>query len=127
MDIFRKPYTLRRFGEQTNVGGYLYSPYEDTQVTLNVQPLTSDELEVLPEGDRKVTRLKAYGAFPIKTADQSAGTIADRLLYHGRWFECESSFQWDHTLLAHYESQFVAVAESDTMEEGGAEIDTGSP
>lgn len=124
MDIFRKPYTLRSFGEQTNVDGYLYSPYEDAKVMLNVQPLTSNELEALPEGDRKVTRIKAFGAFPIKTADQATGTIADRLLYHGRWFECESSFQWDHTLLAHYESQFVAVAESDTMDERSADIET---
>lgn len=111
MDIFKKPYTVRRFGEQQFVKGHATAGYEDETTKLNVQPLNPDELQSLPEGERTVKRVKAFGRFPLRAADQEAGTPGDWLWYLGQWFECISSVPWDHTMLAHFRSEFVAVPE----------------
>lgn len=69
-------------------------------------------MQALPEGERSVKRLKAFGREDVRTASQADGTPADRLWYCGRWYECEGADIWDHTPLAHCESQWVAVPEN---------------
>lgn len=125
--MFKKPYTLRRYGVQTAADGYAAFDYTDQTVRLNVQPLSAQELQALPEGDRASRRVKAFGAFPVRTVDQRAGLPADRLFYRGRWYECESAGTWDHTPLAHMESQWAAVPENqreDPPREGDAPDDS---
>ncbi len=106
--MFKKQYVLRRYEPETESG----FPYEDMTIRLNVQPVSAAELQALPEGERSVKRLKAFGREDIRTASQMEGTPADRLWYHGRWYECEGADIWDHTPLAHCESQWVAVPEN---------------
>lgn len=117
--IFRKTYTIRRFGDEVIIDGNGTATYEDFSVTLNVQPLSSKDIAALPEGERLTKRFKAYGDFIFTTADQSTGRRGDWLLYHGNWYECTSSVEWDHTMLCHCKSEFVAVPESETFPEGG--------
>lgn len=127
--MFKKSYALRRYGEQEITNGYASAPYEDISVRLNVQPLPAKELEALPEGKRSGHWLKAFGTFPVRTADQQMGTPADRLWYRGRWYECEGADNWDHTPLAHFESQWVAVPESAAQEpppQEGGQTDDGT-
>jgi hypothetical protein len=111
MNIFRKLYTLRRFGEQTIADGHASAPHTDISVMLNVQPLNSDELQTLSEGERVVKRIKAFGDRQVSTANQYTGTPGDWLFYSGHWYECVSSVRWDHTMLAHYRSEFVLAPE----------------
>lgn len=111
--MFRKKYSLRRYSEQDREADSASFSYADFPVLLNVQPLSTAELEVLPEGSRSQFRVKAFGDFPVRTADQTEGTPPDRLYVQGRWFECEQADGWDHTPLAHYESQWAAVPEGD--------------
>lgn len=107
--IFRRKFTIRRFGEEEIVDGYGHTTYEDTTAYLNVQPLSADELQALPEGERRTKRLKAYGDYTFTTADQSNGRRGDWLLYYGHWYECVSSLGWDHTILSHCKSEFVEI------------------
>jgi len=79
--MFKKKYVLRRYEPETEAG----FPYTDMTVRLNVQPVSAAELQALPEGERSVKRLKAFGREDIRTASQMEGTPADRLWYHGRW------------------------------------------
>lgn len=74
LKIFRRSFTIRHFGDEEIVDGYGYASYEDKQVILNVQPLSADELQALPEGERRTKRLKAYGDYQFTTADQSTGS-----------------------------------------------------
>ncbi len=106
--MFKKQYALRRYEPETEAG----FPYEDMTIRLNVQPVSAAELQALPEGERSVKRLKAFGREDVRTASQADGTPADRLWYCGRWYECEGADIWDHTPLAHCESQWVAVPEN---------------
>lgn len=120
LTIFRREFVVRRFGEEEIIDGYGTSPYKDTVEVLNVQPLSADELQALPEGERKAKRMKAFSDFVFSTADQSTGRRGDWLFYRGNmdpvghWYECVSSLGWDHTMLAHCRSEFVQVAESES-------------
>lgn len=108
--FFKKDYIVRRFGEETVEKGVSGSTHEDSVVALeDVQPLSSDELQALPEGERTVRRIKSIGSTKFTTADEESGTPGDWLYYNGRWYECKSCQLWDHTILAHYESEFVVV------------------
>lgn len=108
--FFKRDYIVRRFGDETVVNGVSGAPHEDFVVALeDVQPLSSDELQALPEGERTVRHIKSIGSTKFTTADEESGTPGDWLYYNGRWFECKSCQLWDHTILAHYESEFVVV------------------
>lgn len=108
--FFKKDYIVRRFGEETVVNGVSGAPHTDSVVALeDVQPLSSDELQALPEGERTIRHIKSIGSTKFTTADEDAGTPGDWLYYRGQWYECKSCQYWDHTILSHYESEFVAV------------------
>ena len=82
--FFKHQYVARRLKPDTNCGGYSApGGHEDFLVTLNVQPLSSDELQALPEGERSVKRIKAIGETKFKPADEETGTEGDRLHYDG--------------------------------------------
>lgn len=115
-DIFKKTYTVRRHGEQKIIRGHAVSRYTDMKVKLNVQPLNPDELQSLPEGERSVKRIKSFGKDRLTAADQLTQTPGDWLYYKGRWYECKSSVDWDHTQLAHFRSEFVIVPETELDE-----------
>lgn len=112
--MFRRKFTIRRFGEERMIDGYSHATYEDTTASLNVQPLSAAAVAALPEGERRIRRLKAYSDYTFTTADQSTNRRGDWLLYNGHWHECVSSVGWDHTILSHCKSEFVEVAEAET-------------
>lgn len=108
--LFKKKYIVRRYGEQSFEGGYEKSNHEDFVTLLDVQPLTSDELQALPEGERVVRRFKAFGAAALRTADAATGTKADLVYVEGAWYEVKSSNPWRHiSLLAHNNVELVLV------------------
>ena len=107
--IFNRNYWIRRFGVQKEIKGYLTSGYEDFVASMNVHPLGTDSIQALPEGERKLKRLEGHGEAALVSADQEANRKGDLLYYHGDWYECVSSQLWDHTMLSHYNYQFVLV------------------
>ena len=107
--LFKRPYTLRRHGEQSVTGGYASAPYSDITVRLDVQPFNPEEMMALPEGDRTVKRIKSFGPDRLTAADEFRGIPGDRLFYQGLWYECTSSVMWDHTILSHYRSEFTIL------------------
>lgn len=109
LNIFKKPYTLRRFEKSELIRGHIHAKYTDSTVMLNVQPLTTEEIMVLPEGMRKKKNIKAIGKVPIRTADEKEGTLADRIYYHGEWYECTGSDVWGNTPVGQTEAVFGLV------------------
>lgn len=107
--LFNKNYWIRRFGVQREVKGYLTSGREDFVASLNVHPLGTDAIQALPEGERKLKRLEGHGEVALLVGDEESGRKGDLLYYHGNWYECVSSQVWDHTILSHYNYQFVLV------------------
>jgi hypothetical protein len=117
--IFRRPYILRRFGEQTITGGYADAQYTEISVRLNVQPLSANELRALPEGERTIKRVKSFGAAKLISADTTAQTPGDWLCYDGEWYECKTCVHWLHTPLRHHEAEFVVLEQQPPLEVRG--------
>lgn len=120
--LFNKKYWIRRFGEQREVKGYLTSGKEDRIVSLNVHPLSTDQQQALPEGEREMKRLEAHGTDQLVVADEKRNTKGDLLYYHGEWYECVNAQLWDHTVLTHTNYQFVLVPR-----DGARSIDLDNP
>lgn len=116
VNIFRKKYTIRRHSIQQIVRGHAVCDYEEVQTLLNVQPLNPDEIQALPEGERSVKRVKAFGDYPLRSADQFSGSPGDWLFYKGSWYECKSCVERDHTPIGHFRSEFVIVPECELDE-----------
>ena len=109
LDIFKKPYTLRRFEKTQLVKGYSRARYYDSMVKLNVQPLSMSELVTLPDGIRRSKNIRAIGHVQIRTADDRAGTLADRIFYNGEWYECTGADIWGNTPVGQTEAVFGLV------------------
>ena len=120
--LFNKRYWARRFSGTRIVKGYQTSVYEDFVVSLNVHPMNNDSIQALPEGERLIKRLEAEGSDVLIPADQDSGTKGDLLYYHGKWYECVSAVEWDHTMLSHINYQFTVVPE-----DGAGTIDLTPP
>lgn len=109
LDIFKKPYTLRRFEKSELIRGHSQAKYTDSTVILNVQPLSSTELMALPDGIRRSKNIKAIGKVIIRTADEKTGTLADRICYRGEWYECTGSDIWGNTPVGQTEAVFGLI------------------
>ena len=110
ISLFNKLYWLRsEDGQQRLVKGYLVSDKKDGVVSIHVHPLGTDAIQALPEGERKLKRLEGHGSYKLNTGDQGANKKGDLLYYHGDWYECLSCQLHDHTMLAHFNYQFVIV------------------
>lgn len=108
--LFQKPYVIRRYEQQViSDDAYASQSYRDFVTRLNVQPLSNEELLALPEGERTVMRRKAFGKDLLRSADEAAGTLGDRLFYQDRWYVCISSIKWNGTILRHFYSEFVVL------------------
>ena len=136
--LFNKTYWVRRFDEQKVVKGYITSGYSDFQASLHIHPLSTDQQQALPEGERMIKRLEGHGEIKLLVANQDLNRKADLLYYHGDWYECVSCQLYDHTVLWHYNYQFTPVprdaARSPDIEKapgegqtGGDEPGTGTP
>jgi len=108
--LFKKRYTVRQYSRQTITDGYASAKYAEANLLLDVQPLSPDEMQALPEGDRTVKRIKSFGGDRLTSADEFESVPGDRLFYNGQWYECVSSVMWDHTVLSHYRSEFVVLS-----------------
>lgn len=120
--LFNKNYWIRRFGKQKEVKGYLTSGYEDFVASLNVHPLGTDAIQALPEGERKMKRLEGHGEVALLVGNEEDNRKGDLLYYHGDWYECVSSQMWDHTILSHYNYQFILVPT-----DAGGSVDLDAP
>lgn len=107
--LFNKTYWIRRFGEQKVVKGYVTSGYSDFQASLHIHPLSTDQQQALPEGERTIKRLEGHGEIKLLVANQDLNRKGDLLYYHGDWYECVDCQLYDHTILWHYNYQFTPV------------------
>ena len=107
--LFNKPYIIRRFGEQSEVKGYLTADHEDFLVSMDVSPSGTDVNQALPEGERRIKRLQGFSETPLRVSNQDEGIQGDLLYYHGDWYECVSAQEWDHTILCHWNYSFTLV------------------
>lgn len=122
MNFFKKPYTIRRFLHPIFVKGYSSIPYMDLTVPGDVQTL-SDDIITTPDGTVSVKRLKVFCDEEIQVEDTEKQQKADRLYYHGKWFECKSSRLSENTSLKHYTATFTELLDSEPGPEANQELE----
>lgn len=120
MNIFKKPYTLRRYQEPKIVRGYTSIPYEDLTLPMDVQTM-EDVVITTEDGSESVQRLKVFCDFPILVENQSKQQKADRLWFQEKWFECRSSRLSENTPLRHYTATFVECLDQEEEPKIGSE------
>jgi hypothetical protein len=81
-----------------------------TPITGSFQPFPGARLQTLPEGERSQGQLEIYTTAELRTADQHAGTSADRVVYAGVTYEVREVARWPQ-LLAHYQARLMRVQE----------------
>lgn len=118
--IFRKPYTIRHYGNQVIRNGYPTQGYIEETAYLDIQP-SSDTMSGPEAGFDTVMRITVYGDYPFTPANQDEGVKADRVFWQGHWFECTSSMYWDGTPLHHWISTFSIVPD------GGEDLEYRGP
>ncbi|MFG6334789.1 MAG: hypothetical protein K1W20_04860 [Lachnospiraceae bacterium] len=117
LGIFKRTYTLRRFEKTQIVRGRVRAAYTDSMVSLDVQPLTSDDIMTLPEGMRRKKNVRVFGRLPMYTADEKTGTLADRIYYRGEWYECVGVSTWGNTPVGQTEAVYGLIpAESGVIQ-----------
>lgn len=97
---FAEDVVLHRFASGTYTAG-IYVPGAETLSTIrgSVQPLTTDELLLLPEGQRSRGSFKVYTSTELFTARESGKRKADQLDIRGVLYEVQDvqSWQYDFT------------------------------
>lgn len=76
---------------------------------LSIQPLTPDEVRLLPEGRRTAESLKMYLETPVRVSDEKAGTAADRIEHAGKTYEVLGVEDWSRTDIPHYKAILVKI------------------
>ena len=112
MDIFKRPHILRRFSKPVNEGGYIFNPYEDMKLPMDVQTL-NNQASTTEDGTEAVQHLKVFCDFEIFTDNQDMQQKADMLWFQGKWFVCRQARLSENTPLRHWTCEFTESLEQE--------------
>lgn len=77
-------------------------------VVASVQPMTSRELERVPEGMRTRGMVKCYSPVEIRAGDVNTGIPPDRIRHNGTVYEATKCDDWE-TVAGYYRVELVRV------------------
>lgn len=103
--IPRKSLTATRFtaaGTYDSEGKYIEGADGTINFTASVQPATTREMELLPEGRRTKSMFKLYSDTKLLTATEDGGTNADIVDIEGEEYEVLSVASWQNRVRSHY-------------------------
>lgn len=60
--------------------------------------------------DKQYPEFTALQMFPVTHEVPEGAESFTYYGYEGKWYECKSCQLWDHTILSHYESEFVEMS-----------------
>lgn len=110
---FRQALTVTRDGGAGEWVDGIWVPGAPAVLTIrcSVQPSNQNDMEMLPEGRRDRQAFTLYGKAELKTADDNAGTNADRIEIYGAMFEVMHVARWTNGIINHFKSIAVKEAE----------------
>jgi hypothetical protein len=122
MNFLKKPRLIRRYSTPSNVKGYISIPFEEKTLPMDVQT-SDDAVMTTADGSKSIQRLKVFCDFELLIENEQAQQKADRLWFHGKWFECRSSRLSENTPLRHYTATFIECLDQDDAPESENEPD----
>ncbi len=105
--------TRRRYaaGTRASTGFWTTPTPTDTTISASVQEASGDDLQVLPEGERKKETVKVYTeTAELRTANQHAGIQADRVVVATIVYEV-AHVELRHPLIPHYKALATRLQE----------------
>lgn len=106
--ITRRRYTA---GTRATTGYWTTPAATDTTILASVQEASGEDLQVLPEGERKREAVKVYTeTAELRTANQHAGIQADRVVISSIVYEVAHTEQ-RHPLIPHYKALATRLQE----------------
>ncbi len=75
----------------------------------SVQPLTPEEMELLPEGRRDSEAYRLYTETRLQPANEATGVNADLVEYESVDYEVLSVDRWKNDILPHYKAVMVKL------------------
>jgi hypothetical protein len=75
----------------------------DVSIVASVQPASPSDLQHLPDGDRSRAAVKIYTDDELRTANESSGLIADKVVWLGEQWEVQQ-LQRHVYGIAHYKA-----------------------
>lgn len=119
--LWRKPQVVRRylpFGPPQG-GCPVPGGYKDISIGMDVQ-VGKCETVTDEDGERSLQKLEVFSDEEIRAVDGEGQTMADRLWYKGKWYECRSAIFLDNTILSHYECEFIQCLHQEAPPERGS-------
>ncbi len=103
-------YRVRRTatGSYDNTGVYQDGVQTVITVFASVQPLTGDDIERIPEGDRTKDMWKVYAADELRIHDEKTGAKADKITIMGDEYVVQDVRKWP----GHWRATVVKVEEA---------------
>lgn len=91
-------------GEYDDDGNWVKGDGSTGQFTVeaSLQPVTGEDLELLPSGLKKTDVRKVYTPTELKTVDEDAGTEPDVIIIDGKNYEVQTVEPWKGRRLAHF-------------------------
>ena len=103
-------YTFKRFaGGHMERGRWVDGTESSVSAIASVQPFTSRQLLLLPEGKRQKGWVKIFTSTELTCLEgEGENQQADQVLYNGSYYEVQSRDKWDNCL-KHYEYDAARV------------------
>jgi hypothetical protein len=85
-------------------GRWVDGSYVDTTIDVCPQPMSTDDLMLLPEGMRTKGAVKLYTLSLVKSADEASAvkTPPDEITYDGLVYQVQQTWKWRVGILDHY-------------------------
>lgn len=107
-DVFRQPVTVTRAGQGAWVEGVWVPGSEETlSVLASIQPVTPEDLQMLPEGRRLDARYALFSDTELNGALEGSGQDPDRVTLFGEDHEIAAVGRWRNNVINHY--RYVAL------------------
>lgn len=90
------PLTVTRYSEGAYFEGLWVEGSTSTFKSLvSAQQPESDDLQVLPEGERNKDTVKFYSMLPVRTSNDTLGIQADTVLYNAKTYKIVQVGDWN--------------------------------
>lgn len=112
MILGEEPILRLRFSAQVrDSDGYITDAVPvESLILASVQPMSGKDVEKLSEGERHREGLKLYTVSDLRTADQYAGTIADRVVIDDITYEV-LHVERQRSVIPHYKAMVLRMQE----------------
>ena len=103
---FSSSFTLKRKSTATTYvnGKAVPGSTATSTIVASIQPLSGQEMLLLPEARRTSQAVVIYTATPLRVANSVAGLDADIITYSGSDYEILSCEPWQSDVISHYKA-----------------------